>query len=333
MISLIKKMAICLLSLLLNEVSGQTPNFRLPLVNTHALNPSLIGFGHFDNYQAARFQTSLKAQWVGINKRLATSSLSYDMSNKGNSSWGVNVTTTDFMSNRQGQKTEYNHLAAQLAYAYLINGKKVNWKFGLALQGSNYQFGNTNFIWGDQINSDFTAFTNPTQEPLENQNVNSIQASVGLLAFGEKWFVGVSLHNINEPNIAFFSNSTQPLYRRINIHAGLKIKKDFSNTSFTPTLSYSNQYQTQQYAFDAIFQNGNVYYGVGGFTSKLNENLAHSLHTFFTVRKNQWGIGYDLDLNLTLNPSNPVLTHEFNLIYLLKSKSNRKAVFANLPIL
>ena len=315
------------------SIKAQTPSFRLPLVNSHSINPALIGLGHIDNYQAARVQSSVKAQWIDINKRITSSSLSFDIASKGNSSWGINLMNTDFLSARENNRNRYNHTSAQVAYAYLIPGKKVNMKFGLSLQTSNYRFGNANFIWGDQINNEVTAFTNPTQEPVENLSVNSIQAGAGALMTGKKWFAGFGIMNINEPNIAFFSNSTQPLYRKIMVQGGIRLLKDFSNTSFTPTVSYSQQFKTKFYAFDAVFQNGNFFYGLGNLSSEINNKYAHSLHTFFTLRKNTWAIGYDIDINLSVNHSSLPLTHEFTLVYLIRNKSDRKAIFAHLPIL
>ncbi len=328
-----KFLLVPILFIVISGVHGQSPNFRLPMVNTHGLNPALLGLGHYDEYRAARIQSGIKAQWLGINKRLASSSLSFDMANEGNSSWGLNFLSTNYISYRQGQTTNFNHTALQATYAYLITGRKVNWNFGLAIQGANYQFGNSNFIWGDQINSDMTAFTNPTNEPVNQLSINSFQAAVGFLVSGKNWFGGAGVYNINEPDIAFFSNSSQPLYRKFNVHAGIKLKKDFSTTSFTPTISYSQQFKSQFWGFDAIFQNGNIFYGLGNLTSIIQDNFAHSIHTFFTVRKKSWGLGYDLDMNLTLNQGSLPLTHEFNIIYLLKSKSLRKAIFTDLPIL
>lgn len=324
---------IALFGLHISAMKAQTPNFRLPLVNLHSINPALIGLGHIDNYQAARVQSSVKAQWIDINKRITSSSLSFDIANKSNSSWGINFMNTDFLSARENNRNRYNHTSAQIAYAYLIPGKKVSLKFGMSLQTSNYRFGNANFIWGDQINNEVTAFTNPTQEPIENLSVNSVQAGAGALMIGKKWFAGFGIMNINEPNIAFFSNSAQPLYRKIMVHGGIRILKEFSNTSFTPTVSYSQQFKTKFYAFDAVFQNGNFFYGVGSQASEINNKYAHSLHTFFTIRKNTWAIGYDIDINLSINQSSLPLTHEFTLVYLIRNNSDRKAIFTNLPIL
>lgn len=312
---------------------AQNLNFRLPITNTQVVNPAMIGLGHYDEYQADRIYSGIKAQWVGINKRLSTSSLTYDMANNSNSSFGVSLISTDFLSTRENQSTQYNHLGGQISYAYLIPGKKVNWKFGLSLQTSNYQFGNTNFIWADQVNSELTAFTNPTAEPVQNLSMYSIQLGSGALVFGKNWFAGISVHNINEPNIAFFENTKQPLYRRYMAQFGVKIQKAFSSTSFTPTFQYIKQFNTNVYAFDGVFQNGNVYYGLGNFSSEINGSFTHALHTFLAVRKNGWGLGYDLDLNVSVNQNSPMLTHEFNIIYLLRDKNNKRAVFTAMPLM
>jgi type IX secretion system PorP/SprF family membrane protein len=312
---------------------AQNPIFRLPHVNNAYINPALVGFGHYDEYQATRIQTAVKAQWVGINRRLNSSHLGADIPTQGNSSWGVSLLNTDFVSAHQGQGSRYNHLAGQITYAYLIPTESIKWKFGLSLQGANYTFGNNNFTWGDQINEDMTAFSRATQEPIANLSTFSMQAAAGIMAVGKNWFLGLSAFNINQPNISFFESTNQPLYRKFIAHGGIKIQKEFYATSFTPTFVYSSQYQTQNLALDAVFQNGNLFYGLGSIQSRLNQQNTYSLHTFFNVRKEGWVIGYDMDFNMGLRSNTLPLTHEFNIIYLIKSRSLKKAVFKHTPLL
>lgn len=315
------------------KVTAQNPVFRLPHVSNAYINPAWTGLGHFDEYQATRIQSAVKAQWVGINRRLTSSHLGVDMPTAGNSAWGISLLSTDFLSTQNGQNSKYNHLAGQITYAYLLQTKSINWKFGLSLQAANYNFGNTNFIWGDQINEDMTAFSKTTQEPIANLSTFSVQANAGILAIGTNWFLGASVFNVNQPNIAFFETTEQPLHRKYTVHGGIKIQKDFYATSFTPTVSYSNQHQLHQLNVDAVFQNGNLFYGLGASRNTLMKNNVASIHSFFSVRKEGWVLGYDVDFNMGLRSNTLPLTHEFNIIYLIKGKSLKKAIFKHTPLL
>lgn len=314
-------------------VYAQNPQFKQLYSHRAYINPAMIGLGNYDQIQANRISSGVKAKWVGVNRRLNTTYIAGDVNINNTTSFGINVDATDFLSSdKGGREYSFNHFHAAATYSYLLKTDNINWKFGLAIDVSNFSFGSADFIWGDQINEDMTAFINPTQEPLDNLSHTKIHAAAGALALGKKWFAGFSVFNINQPNISFYDQNPQPLFRKFMVHGGYRFKRSYSNLIFTPTLFYAHQNSTNQYAIDANFQQGNILYGVGARQMNFNNSSSNSLHTFFQVRKSRWVVGYDVDFNLSLNNSSLPLTHEFTLVYLMPTKERNTAVY-NLPTL
>lgn len=307
---------------------GQNPQFRQLYTHRAYTNPAMIGLGNYDQIQATRIASGVKAKWVGINRRLNTTYLSGDIATKENASFGLNLDATDFLSSAKGSREySFKHFHAAATYSYLLKANSVNYKFGLSLDLSNFSFGSANFVWGDQINEEMTAFNKQTNEPLDNLSQTNLHAAVGALALGKRWFAGVAVFNVNQPNISFYEQSPQPLYRKFIIHGGYKFSRSFSNLVFTPTVFFSSQNTTNQMAIDANFQQGNLFYGGGARRVTFNNTNANSFHLYSNFRKDVWMIGYDLDFNISLNNNSLPLSHEFSILYLIPSKKSRKAIY------
>ncbi|MGC6414411.1 MAG: PorP/SprF family type IX secretion system membrane protein [Bacteroidia bacterium] len=315
------------------HATAQNVEFRQNHTHRSFLNPALIGLGNFDKQQATRLISGFKAKWVGVNRRLNSTYFNADFSYNQNTSFGINLNATEFISSQKLDRTySFKHFHTGLSYSYLINTNAVNMKFGLSLDISNFSFGSSNFIWGDQINQDMTAFSNPTKEPIKNLNQTTIHSSVGCFLFKKNWFVGIATFNVNQPNISFYGSSSQPMYRKFVFHAGHQIKRKFSQLTFTPTIYFTNQNNSQQFGADATFNVGNVYYGAGYRAFQQNKRSSNSIHTFLNLRQAKWVFGYDIDLNISMDNAYLPLTHEFFLLYLIKSKKQNKAVYC-LPTL
>ncbi|MDA8629582.1 PorP/SprF family type IX secretion system membrane protein [Bacteroidia bacterium] len=315
------------------HLTAQNVEFRQNYTHRSFLNPALIGLGNYDNQQATRLISGFKAKWVGLNRRLNSTYLNSDFSYNKNTSFGFNLDATEFISSQKLDRAySFKHFHSSLTYAYLINTDAMNMKFGLSFDISNFSFGSANFIWGDQINQDMTAFSNPTKEPIENLNQTALYSSVGCFLFKRDWFFGAATFNVNQPDISFYGSSSQPIYRKYVIHGGYQFERKFSNLIFTPTFYFTSQNKTNQFGVDATFNRGNLFYGSGYREFRQQQNSAKSLHAFLNLRQAKWVFGYDLDLNISMSNAYLPLTHEFFLLYLIRSKKQQKAIY-QLPTL
>lgn len=313
-----------LLTLSFGALKSQNPQYRQLYAQRHFTNPALVGLGKYDQLQATRIATGIKAQWLNLERRLVTSNIEADYNPGNNTSWGLNVFTTDLNSGST-DRLKYQHFSSQLTYSYLLKTSSISYKFGISAQYSNFTFGTQNYVWEDQINQSMTGFVLPTQEPLSQLSKSAIHASIGALAFGEKWFAGAAVYNVNEPNISFYDQGDQVIGRKILIHGGLNLSNRSKSLTYIPNFAFIMQDGLQSIIANLNIRKGNIYYG-GGMqqTSGFNQT-SYNVNAFFGVRKNNWSLGYSNDINLSMATPGVPMTHEVSIVYLLPNKKITKS--------
>ena len=304
---------------------GQNPIFRQMYTQRYLSNPAMVGNGSIDGIGIGRISSGIKAQWMSLESRLYTQSLSYDAPIKANnSSWGIGAFMTDLNSGSIEQ-SKYSHFSGTLSYAYNIPLKKMNLKFGLSAQFSSITFGKNNFLWEDQINESMTGFVKPTQEPISQLTKNVVHASAGALIYGKKGFFGLAVHNVNEPNISFFSDKNQTIQRKFLVHGGLVFDKIFNHAVLTPNFAYSKQGNVQSALFSTNLKLDNLQLGLGTQYVSAYGNSAWSVTNYFGYRYDKYFIGYSTDWNLSFNYGSIPIIHEFSVLILL-NKKEKKAI-------
>jgi type IX secretion system PorP/SprF family membrane protein len=302
---------------------GQNPIFRQMYTQRYLTNPSLVGNGSIDGLGIERISSGIKAQWMSLESRLYTQSLSYDAPIKANnSSWGIGAFMTDLNSGSVEQ-SKYSHFSGTLSYAYNIPIKKMNIKFGLSAQFSSITFGRNNFMWEDQINESMTGFVKPTQEPLNQLTKNVIHASAGALIYGKKGFFGLAVHNVNEPNISFFEDKNQTIERKFLVHGGLVFDKIFNHAVLTPNFAYSKQGNVQSALISTNVKLDNLQLSVGTQYVTAFKYSAWSITNYLGYRYDKYFIGYSADLNLSINYGSIPIIHEFSVLILLNKKDKK----------
>ena len=320
----ISNLFIIVISILYPEISkGQNPLFRQMYTQRYLSNPALVGNGSIDGVGIGRISSGIKAQWMSLESRLYTQSLSYDAPIKANnSSWGIGAFMTDLNSGSVEQ-SKYSHFSGTLTYAYNIPLKKMNLKFGLSAQFSSITFGRNNFMWEDQINESMTGFLKPTQEPLSQLTKNVVHASAGAIVYGKKGFLGLAVHNVNEPNISFFSNQNQTIERKFLVHGGIVFDKLFNHAILTPNFAYSKQGNIQSALFSTNLKLDNLQLGLGTQNVRAYGNSAWSITNYFGYRYDKYFIGYSTDWNLSFNYGSIPIIHEFSVLILLNKKEKK----------
>lgn len=305
---------------------AQNPVFRQMYTQRYLTNPAMIGNGSIEGNSIGRISSGIKAQWMSLESRLYTQSLSYDAPIKANnSSWGIGAFVTDLNSGSV-EHSKYSHFSGTLSYAYTIPLKKLNLKFGLSAQYSSITFGTSNFMWEDQINESMTGFVKPTQEPLSRLTKNVVHASAGALAYGKKGFFGISVHNVNEPDIAFFSGQNQKIERKYLIHGGLVIDKLFNHAVLIPNFAFSKQGNVQAISFSTNVKLDNLQLGAGAQRVEAYGNNAWAFTNYLGYRYDKYFIGYSTDWNLSFNFGSIPVTHEFSILILLNRKEKKTMV-------
>lgn len=307
-------------------IKAQNPIFRQLYSHRYLSNPAFIGNGSLEGLSVNRIASGTKAQWLSLDSRLVTQSLSFDAPIEGNnSSWGVGAFMTDLHSGN-AEKSKYSHFSGTVSYAYNIPLKKVNLKFGLSAQFSSLSFGADQFQWEDQINENMTGFVKPTAEIQSRLTKNVVHASIGALAYGKKGFFGVAVHNVNEPSISFFDNQNQKIERKILVHGGLVMNRFFKNATVIPNVSYSVQGKVTTINIAANVKLSNIQLGLGGHHVTAYGNSAWAISNYLGFRYDKYFIGYSNDWNLSFSYGSIPVTHEISVLILLNWKTKKEAV-------
>ena len=75
---------------LLQKTTAQNPIFRQLYTHRYLTNPALVGNGSQEGISINRIASGTKAQWLSLDSRLVTQTLSFDAPvNANNSSWGI----------------------------------------------------------------------------------------------------------------------------------------------------------------------------------------------------------------------------------------------------
>ncbi len=306
--------------------TAQNPIFRQSYTHRYLTNPAFIGNGTLEGLSINRIASGTKAQWLSLDSRLVTQTLSYDAPiNSNNSSWGIGAFLTDLHSGGS-EKSKYSHFSGTLSYAYNIPLKKINLKFGLSAQYSSLTFGADQFDWEDQINENMTGFVKPTAELQSRLSKNVIHASVGALAYNKKGFIGVALQNVNEPSIAFYDNSNQKIERKILLHGGLVLNNLIRNAIVTPNFSFSTQGEVVSQNYSTNVKLSNIQFAIGAQHIRAFGNEAWSMNNYLGFRYDKYFIGYSNEWNLNFNFGSIPVTHEISILILLNRKEKKESI-------
>lgn len=309
-----------------HKTTAQNPIFRQLYTHRYLTNPAFVGNGSLEGISINRIASGTKAQWLSLDSRLVTQTLSFDAPmNSNNSSWGIGAFLTDLHSGG-GEKSKYSHFSGTLTYAYNVPLKKINLKFGLSAQYSSISFGADQFDWEDQINANMTGFVKPTAELQSRLSKNVVHASVGALAYNKKGFFGLALHNVNEPSISFFDKSDQKIERKILVHGGLVLNKLIRNAVVTPNFSYSVQGNVAAQNYSTNVKLSNIQFSLGAQHVKAYGNEAWSMNNYLGFRYDKYYIGYSNEWNLNFNFGSIPVTHEISVLILLNRKEKKESV-------
>ncbi len=178
-----------------------------------SLNPALTG-----TTEEGRFLFNYRSQWAKLPGDFVTYQTSYDQ-NLPKIRSGIGVFVLGDRAGSAGVKNDQ----IQLSYAYDL---RLNSQAGLRM-GVQVGYGNRyvdyyKLIFGDQLTAQgFTG--NNTQETagLRNLNVGYFDTGAGMVLYGEKLFLGLAVHHLNQPNISW-TGGEGILNRKISLQGGYK---------------------------------------------------------------------------------------------------------------
>jgi type IX secretion system PorP/SprF family membrane protein len=238
------------------NAKAQDPQFTQFYANPLYLNPAFAGTA-----RCPRFCMNYRNEWPGLYKTYITTSASYDQHIDAISG-GIGLLV---MQDRAGNGTLVT-TDASLMYSYHLNVTR-EFSINFGLQGTYHQktLDWTKLTFGDMIDRRrgfvYNTSENPNNYP--NQTVRAADVSAGLLGYSKRYFFGVAVNHLTQPNESFIVSNASPLPMKITVHAGANIELEKGGETYiSPNILYQYQGQFQQLNLGMYFVKKNIVAGL-----------------------------------------------------------------------
>jgi type IX secretion system PorP/SprF family membrane protein len=300
------------------QLNGQDPVYS-QFYNAHMqLNPALCG-----NTHSALIQLNYRNQWPALPSAYSTYAISADkFFSKRNSGFGfllLGDNAGDGALTTTGFSGFYSYRLKIQDKTYVKGGMQL----GLNQLALNWQ----RLTFGDAIDPRFGPISpggTPYPSREINNGVNSIRyftASAGFVLYNPRYYIGTSLHNMNQPDIHFLGKNANgtgndQLPMRFSLHGGYQyvIKKGnkFVDATFlSPNITFQRQRGFNQVMAGAYLNidkiQGGIWYRHTGYNGD-------AVITSVGVKKDFFKITYSFDFTVSNLSINQGGGHEIGII-------------------
>lgn len=304
-IGMTKRLLFSIVALLAGlQAFAQDPHFSQFYANPLYLNPAMAGSGI-----GPRFGMNFRDQWPNLPGKYVTYAASWDQHFDALSG-GVGIQA---MRDQIGSDVfTQNTISAMYANVLQIN-REWSLRTGFQASFSSKNLNWNNFIFGDQLDAKVGFTGKPTSELIPNNgqsNRNFVDFSAGIMAFSDKYFGGVAVHHLTQPNESLLPNASSQLPMKITIHGGAEytLRKGTRSTpalTVSPNIIYMNQRNFNQLNIGTYITRGPV---VGGAWYRVGRDFIFLMG----LKTETFRIGYSLDVvTSSLRAATP-LAHELS---------------------
>ncbi len=303
----------------IHEIKSQDPIYS-QFYNAHLqLNPALAG-----NTISPLVQLNYRNQWPSLPNIYTTYSVSYDQYiGKLNSGVGFMV-----LSDNAGEGTlqttgltgYYSYRIKVRGNTYIKGGMEVGYN-NLSLDWNKLQFGDAIDPVNGPISPGGTPYPSSESVP-ETNSKNYLTVGAGFVVYNPKYYFGMSLKNLNSPDISFIGNTAtgqsanSSLPARISLHGGTQIILKQGNNKVDPTFISPNIMYLNQAGYSQL--NVGAYLSVnkiqGGLWYRHSLFNGDALITSFGVRKDFFKISYSFDITMSQLTIRQGGSHEIGII-------------------
>ncbi len=292
------------LTLILNNLVAQDPQFSQYYAAPMYLNPGMVGL-----HQKGSFGINYRNQWPNIEANFETYSVYIDNHFEDKySSVGL-----IFTNDREGIiGLQSNTIGIQYAYQVELTRR---WTFRPGVEVS-YYMRDLNFdklTFGDQF--DQSGLVNPVSAESLNTGLKAkfFDISFGGIFYTPDLWIGGAVHHITEPNQSLTGGDSK-LPRRVSVHGGYRISfgsisaksaanPDTRERSVTPTFNYRSQGDFDQLDLGAFVTLNPIILGTWyrGIPVRKLDGVANSESIIFMValQQSRTTIGYSFDYTIS----------------------------------
>ena len=320
----ILSLALFILAAITNVANAQDAAFTQFYANPLYLNPAMAGSAN-----CPRISMNHRNQWPSLKSAFITNSISYDRNIESlHGGLGLQI-----FNDIQGEGALSN-TQVSLIYSYQLQvSKKLTILSGIQASYQQRALDKTKLFFGDQIDPNY-GFVFPTQEnvALFSDNISYTDISLGLMAFTKKYFFGMALHHITEPEDAFISTSYLP--RRLTIHTGANFAIGNARAMglimddgpfITPNLLYMSQNGAQQLNLGLSLTNQSF---SGGLYFRNNFTNSDAVLVVLGYESNGIRLGYSYDYTISELMGSSGGAHEVSLTIQMACRPKRKKLKA-----
>ena len=299
------------------ELRAQDPEFTQFYANPLYLNPAFAGTN-----RCPRLVMNYRNQWPSLTGNFVTTSASYDQYvNTIQGGLGLIV-----MNDRAAQGTlNTTTLSGMYSYQQPIS-RKFSIKAGLQASYFQKTLDWSKLTFGDMIDPR-KGFIYQTNDVQRGGQVKAIDFSAGLLGFSDKFYGGVAVHHLNEPNESLILGTSR-LPMKYTVHAGAVIpieKKSKDNDArLSPNVLYRRQGEFQQLNLGMYVSKGPLVAGIWFRGLLFGQTYRDAFIATVGIQTDVVRFGYSYDITISeLKPSTGG-SHEVSLGIYFECRQKKK---------
>lgn len=293
---------------LAGEVQAQDPEFTQFYAAPIYTNPAMAGTGACGG--GGRVILNYRNQWPSLPGTFITTSASYDQ-HFDKIGGGVSLLLLQDQAGEGLLKSQ----TVSAGYAFQLQPtRRSTIRFGL--EG---QYGQRSIDWQklrfeDQIDPS-QGFVNPTAEAYNGDPVKYVNFAAGGLFYTERFYGGLAVHNLIEPNQSFFGNPEAIVPRRFTAHSGIVIPLDGRKnpeSTLSPNVLFMLQNKFTQMNIGFYYNKGPLVTGLWFRQTFGTFGNSDALMALVGFRKDKFKFGYSLDLTVSDARAAAPASHEIS---------------------
>ncbi len=271
-----------------SEALAQDPEFTQFYANPLYLNPAMAG-----TIRCPRVSLNYRNQWPGISGNFVTYSASYDQHVDALAGGlGLHVLT-----DRAGTGTlTTTNVSGMYSYHLPVN-RRFSMKFGVQAMWAQKKVDWDKLTFGDMIDAK-RGFVYETQEQRRDAPGSYVDFSAGMLGYSERYFAGIAVHHLTQPNESVIASPEPKLPRKYTFHGGaiIPLESRGEPANLSPNILYQRQQDFQQILFGMYFTKGPI---VGGLWYRNQDSFIALLGFQADIFK--FGYSYDITTSKLTN--------------------------------
>ncbi len=293
------------------QLQAQDPHFSQLFNAPTLMNPALTGMMNTD----ARVSIQYRTQWGSLSTPYKTMFAAADFAPlryvfNSDDIVGVGL----YLLNDKAGTAELQNTQAQLALAYSksLNGQGNNYlSVGGQVGFGQQRLNPSNLIFDSQIEGTFINTSLDNGETMDFSGFSYMDVSAGI-AWSykpEKFtsiYLGAAAAHLNEPQVSFFGDGSELLYRRLTAYAGGEFRVNYT-LSLLPRAFYQKQGPHSELVMGALAKfkmtQSRGYKELSSLLLGMMYRTSDALILIARYDFNSFGVSFSYDVNVsTLNP-------------------------------